>query len=191
MRVGMGYDVHRLTAGRKLILGGVEIPYGKGLLGHSDADVLVHAVMDALLGAAALGDIGKHFPDSDPEYEGISSIRLLEHVGRLLDEKGYVIENIDATIIAQRPKMRPYIDQMRENIAEALKIETDQVNVKATTEEGLGFTGSGEGISSQAVCALERYLNYGSMDVTDAGPACGGCCARAAGKEDQDETAQA
>ena len=191
MRVGMGYDVHRLTAGRKLILGGVEIPYGKGLLGHSDADVLLHAVMDALLGAAALGDIGKHFPDTDPEYEGISSIRLLEHVGRLLDEKGYVIENIDATIIAQRPKMRPYIDQMRENIAEALKIETDQVNVKATTEEGLGFTGSGEGISSQAVCALERYLNYGSMDVTDAGPACGGCCARAAGKEDQDETAQA
>ena len=191
MRVGMGYDVHRLTAGRKLILGGVEIPYGKGLLGHSDADVLVHAVMDALLGAAALGDIGKHFPDTDPEYEGISSIRLLEHVGRLLDEKGYVIENIDATIIAQRPKMRPYIDQMRENIAEALKIETDQVNVKATTEEGLGFTGTGEGISSQAVCALERYLNYGSMDVTDAGPACGGCCARAAGKEDQDETAQA
>ena len=191
MRVGMGYDVHRLTAGRKLILGGVEIPYGKGLLGHSDADVLVHAVMDALLGAAALGDIGKHFPDTDPEYEGISSIRLLEHVGRLLDEKGYVIEIIDATIIAQRPKMRPYIDQMRENIAEALKIETDQVNVKATTEEGLGFTGSGEGISSQAVCALERYLNYGSMDVTDAGPACGGCCARAAGKEDQDETAQA
>ena len=191
MRVGMGYDVHRLTAGRKLILGGVEIPYGKGLLGHSDADVLVHAVGDALLGAAALGEIGKHFPDTDPEYEGVSSIRLLEHVGRLLDEKGYVIENIDATIIAQRPKMRPYIDQMRENIAEALKIETDQVNVKATTEEGLGFTGSGEGISSQAVCALERYLNYGSMDVTDAGPACGGCCARAAGKEDQDETAQA
>lgn len=191
MRVGMGYDVHKLTEGRKLILGGVEIPYEKGLLGHSDADVLVHAVMDALLGAAALGDIGKHFPDTDPEYEGISSIRLLEHVGRLLDEKGYVIENIDATIIAQRPKMRPYIDQMRENIAEALKIETDQVNVKATTEEGLGFTGSGEGISSQAVCALERYLNYGSMDVTDAGPACGGCCARAAGKEDQDETAQA
>lgn len=191
MRIGMGYDVHRLTEGRKLILGGVEIPYEKGLLGHSDADVLLHAIMDALLGAAALGDIGKHFPDTDPEYEGISSIRLLEHVGRLLDEKGYVIENIDATIIAQRPKMRPYIDQMRENIAEALKIETDQVNVKATTEEGLGFTGSGEGISSQAVCALERYLNYGSMDVTDAGPACGGCCARAAGKEDQDETAQA
>lgn len=191
MRVGMGYDVHRLTAGRKLILGGVEIPYGKGLLGHSDADVLVHAVMDALLGAAALGDIGKHFPDTDPEYEGVSSIRLLEHVGRLLDEKGYVIENIDATIVAQRPKMRPYIGQMRENIATALRIETDQVNVKATTEEGLGFTGTGEGISSQAVCAVEKYTNYGSVDVTQGSPACGGCCARAAGKDDQDDTAQA
>lgn len=191
MRVGMGYDVHRLTAGRKLILGGVEIPYGKGLLGHSDADVLVHAVMDALLGATALGDIGKHFPDTDPEYEGVSSIRLLEHVGRLLDEKGYVIENIDATIVAQRPKMRPYIEQMRENIATALRIETDQVNVKATTEEGLGFTGTGEGISSQAVCAVEKYTNYGSVDVTQGSPACGGCCARAAGKDDQDDTAQA
>ena len=191
MRVGMGYDVHRLTAGRKLILGGVEIPYGKGLLGHSDADVLVHAVMDALLGAAALGDIGKHFPDTDPEYEGVSSIRLLEHVGRLLDEKGYVIENIDATVVAQRPKMRPYIEQMRENIATALRIETDQVNVKATTKEGLGFTGTGEGISSQAVCAVEKYTNYGSVDVTQGSPACGGCCARAAGKDDQDDTAQA
>lgn len=191
MRVGMGYDVHRLTAGRKLILGGVEIPYGKGLLGHSDADVLVHAVMDALFGAAALGDIGKHFPDTDPEYEGVSSIRLLEHVGRLLDEKGYVIENIDATIVAQRPKMRPYIEQMRENIATALRIETDQVNVKATTEEGLGFTGTGEGISSQAVCAVEKYTNYGSVDVTQGSPACGGCCARAAGRDDQDDTAQA
>ena len=185
------YDVHRLTEGRKLILGGVEIPYEKGLLGHSDADVLVHAVMDALLGAAALGDIGKHFPDTDPQYEGISSIRLLEHVGRILDEKGYVIENIDATIIAQHPRMRPYIDQMRENIAEALKIETDQVNVKATTEEGLGFTGTGEGISSQAICAVEKYTNYGSVDVTDGSPACGGCCARAAGKDDQNDTAQA
>ncbi len=191
MRTGMGYDVHRLTEGRKLILGGVEIPYEKGLLGHSDADVLVHAVMDALLGAAALGDIGKHFPDTDPQYEGISSIRLLEHVGRILDEKGYVIENIDATIIAQHPRMRPYIDQMRENIAEALKIETDQVNVKATTEEGLGFTGTGEGISSQAICAVEKYINYGSVDVTDGSPACGGCCARAAGKDDQNDTAQA
>ena len=135
MRVGMGYDVHRLCTGRKLILGGVEIPFEKGLLGHSDADVLLHAVMDALLGAAALGDIGSHFPDTDPEYRGISSIRLLEHVGQLLDENGYVIENIDATIIAQRPKMRPYIDQMRENIAVSLKIETEQVSVKATTEE--------------------------------------------------------
>lgn len=184
MRVGMGYDVHRLTADRKLILGGVEIPYSKGLLGHSDADVLVHAVMDALLGAAALGDIGKHFPDTEPEYEGISSIRLLEHVGKLLDEKGYVIENIDATIIAQRPKMSPYIDQMKRNIAEALNIETDQVNVKATTEEGLGFTGSGEGISSQAICAVEKYTNYGSMDVTQMSSGCGKCCAYAAGKDE-------
>ena len=171
----MGYDVHRLSAGRKLIIGGVEIPYEKGLLGHSDADVLLHAIMDALLGAAALGDIGKHFPDTDPEYEGISSIKLLEHVGRLLDESGYVIENIDATIIAQRPKMRPYIDQMRENMANALGIETDQINVKATTEEGLGFTGSGEGISSQAICAVEKYTNYGSVDVTEGAPGCGGC----------------
>lgn len=191
MRIGMGYDVHRLVENRKLIIGGVEIPYEKGLLGHSDADVLLHAIMDALLGAASLGDIGKHFPDTDPEYEGVSSIRLLEHVGRLLDEKGYVIENIDATIVAQRPKMRPYIEQMRENIATALRIETDQVNVKATTEEGLGFTGTGEGISSQAVCAVEKYTNYGSVDVTQGSPACGGCCARAAGKDDQDDTAQA
>ena len=191
MRAGMGYDVHKLTEGRKLILGGVEIPYEKGLLGHSDADVLVHAVMDALLGAAALGDIGKHFPDTDPRYSGISSILLLEHVGKLLDEQGYVIENIDATIIAQRPKMRPYIDQMRENIAEALKIETDQANVKATTEEGLGFTGEGEGISSQAVCAVEKYTNYGSVDVTQERPACGGCCARSAGKDRQDDAAEA
>lgn len=144
MRVGMGYDVHKLVEGRKLILGGVEIPYEKGLLGHSDADVMLHAVMDALLGAAALGDIGLHFPDTDPKYKGASSIKLLEHVGRLLEENGYVIENIDATIIAQRPKMRPHIDQMRENMAKALKIDVDQINVKATTEEGLGFTGSGE-----------------------------------------------
>ena len=133
MRVGMGYDVHKLVEGRKLILGGVEIPYEKGLLGHSDADVMLHAVMDALLGAAALGDIGLHFPDTDPKYKGASSIKLLEHVGRLLEENGYVIENIDATIIAQRPKMRPHIDQMRENMAKALKIDVDQINVKATT----------------------------------------------------------
>ena len=156
MRIGMGYDVHRLSAGRKLIMGGVDIPYEKGLLGHSDADVLIHAIMDALLGAAALGDIGSYFPDTDPAYEGISSIRLLEHVGKLLSDHGYKIGNIDATIIAQKPKMRPHIDQMRENIANALKIRPDQVGVKATTEEGLGFTGSGEGISAHAVCLLEQ-----------------------------------
>ena len=183
MRVGMGYDVHRLTVGRKLIMGGVEIPYEKGLLGHSDADVLVHAVMDALLGAAALGDIGKHFPDTDPKYEGGSSICLLEHVGRILEENGYVIENIDATIIAQRPKMRPYIDQMRENMAKALGIETDQVSVKATTEEGLGFTGTGEGISSHAICAIEKFTNFSSVDVTEEVPACGGCCGQMRGEE--------
>lgn len=172
MRAGMGYDVHKLVEGRKLILGGVIIPYEKGLLGHSDADVLVHAIMDALLGAAALGDIGKHFPDTEPEYKGISSIKLLEHVAALLDEQQYIVENIDATIIAQRPKMRPYIDEMRENIANALNISAEQVNVKATTEEGLGFTGSGEGISSQAICALEKITNYSSFDVT---PNPGGC----------------
>ena len=160
MRIGMGYDVHRLVEGRKLILGGVEIPYEKGLLGHSDADVLLHAVMDALLGAAALGDIGKHFPDTDPEYEGISSVCLLEHVGKLIDEKLYVIGNIDATIIAQKPKMAPHIESMRRNIAEALHIDTDQINIKATTEEGLGFTGNGEGISAQAVACLETVANY-------------------------------
>lgn len=176
MRVGMGYDVHRLTDNRKLIIGGVEIPYEKGLLGHSDADVLLHAIMDALLGAAGLGDIGKHFPDTNPAYKGISSIKLLETTGRLLDEEGYVIENIDATIIAQKPKMRPYIDQMIKNIAEVLKLEMGQINIKATTEEGLGFTGSGEGISAQAVCLIEKYMNYASVDVTDAGGVCGGCC---------------
>lgn len=145
MRVGLGYDVHKLVEDRKLIIGGVEIPYEKGLLGHSDADVLLHAIMDALLGAAALGDIGKHFPDTDDAYKGISSIKLLEEVGVLLDKNNYIIENIDATIIAQKPKMRPYIDAMRENIAKALKIDVKCVNVKATTEEGLGFTGTGEG----------------------------------------------
>lgn len=176
MRVGMGYDVHRLTEGRDLILGGVRIPWEKGLLGHSDADVLVHAIMDALLGAAALGDIGRHFPDTDPKYEGASSIMLLQEVGTILEAKGYVIENIDATIIAQRPKMLPHIEQMRENIAEALKLECDQVNVKATTEEGLGFTGSGEGISAQAVCIIEQYKNYSSVDVSGGSQSCGGCC---------------
>lgn len=175
MRIGMGYDVHKLVEGRKLILGGVEIPYEKGLLGHSDADVLLHAIMDALLGAAALGDIGKHFPDTDPAYKGISSIRLLEHVADLLEEHQFLIENIDATIIAQRPKMRPYIDTMRENIAKALKIEADQINVKATTEEGLGFTGSGEGISSQAICMLEKVMNYSSVDVTVQTGGCAVC----------------
>ena len=175
MRIGMGYDVHKLVEGRKLILGGVEIPNEKGLLGHSDADVLLHAIMDALLGAAALGDIGKHFPDTDPAYKGISSIRLLEHVADLLEEHQFLIENIDATIIAQRPKIRPYIDTMRENIAKALKIESDQINVKATTEEGLGFTGSGEGISSQAICMLEKVMNYSSVDVTVQTGGCAGC----------------
>lgn len=176
MRIGMGYDVHKLVEGRKLIMGGVEIPYEKGLLGHSDADVLLHAIMDALLGAAALGDIGKHFPDTDPAYKGISSIKLLEHVGKLLEENFFLIENIDATIIAQAPKMRPHIDAMRENIANALGITVEQVNVKATTEEGLGFTGTGEGISSQAICLLTSPVNLGSEDVTTWGCGeCGGC----------------
>ena len=154
MRVGMGYDVHRLVEGRDLIMGGVKIPYEKGLLGHSDADVLLHAIMDALLGAAALGDIGKHFPDTDPKYKGADSMELLRHVKRLLEENKFAVENIDATIIAQAPKMRPHIDTMRHNIADALGIDISQVNVKATTEEGLGFTGTGEGISSQAVCII-------------------------------------
>lgn len=154
MRVGMGYDVHRLTKDRDLILGGINIPWEKGLLGHSDADVLIHAIMDALLGAAALGDIGKHFPDTDPKYKGISSVLLLEHVAKLLEEKGFGITNIDATIIAQKPKMAPHIPQMRENIAKALGIETSSLNIKATTEEGLGFTGREEGIASQAICLL-------------------------------------
>ncbi len=179
MRVGLGYDVHKLVEGRDLILGGVKIPYEKGLLGHSDADVLVHAVMDALLGAAALGDIGKHFPDTDEKYRGISSIELLKHVGNLLEEQLYVIENIDATIVAQRPKMAPHIFKMRENMAEALGIEVEQINVKATTEEGLGFTGTGEGISSQAICAIEKITNFASVAVTDEEGAkcatCSGC----------------
>lgn len=154
MRVGLGYDVHRLVEGRKLIMGGVEIPYEKGLLGHSDADVLLHAIMDSLLGAAALGDIGKHFPDTDPAYKGISSILLLEKVGELLKKNSYRVGNIDAIIIAQRPKMAPYREQMQENVAKALGIEKNQVSIKATTEEGLGFTGTGEGISSQAIAML-------------------------------------
>ena len=156
IRIGMGYDVHCLTEDRKLILGGVDIPYEKGLLGHSDADVLLHAIMDALLGAAALGDIGKHFPDTDPAYKGISSVELLKHVGGLLAEHGYRIGNIDATIIAQRPKMASHIQAMRENTAKALNIDVDQINIKATTEEGLGFTGEGLGIASNAICMIEK-----------------------------------
>lgn len=161
MRIGQGYDVHRLAEGRKLILGGVEVPYEKGLLGHSDADVLIHAVMDALLGAAALGDIGQHFPDTDPCYAGISSIELLKKVGELLDREGYVIENIDSTVIAQRPKLGAYRRRMAENIAAALHLESNQVSVKATTEEGLGFTGSGEGIAAQAAALLTHLRDYG------------------------------
>ena len=178
MRVGMGYDVHRLVEERDLILGGVKIPYEKGLLGHSDADVLLHAIMDALLGAAALGDIGRHFPDTDPAYKGVSSLRLLKHVGKLLEEKNCQIINIDATIIAQRPKMAPHIAQMVKNVAEILGIEEDQVNIKATTEEGLGFTGSGEGIASQAVCSLlpvEFCIDDDRMRVQKACEGCEGC----------------
>ena len=156
MRIGMGYDVHKLTEGRPLILGGVTVPWEKGLLGHSDADVLVHEIMDALLGAAALGDIGLHFPDTDPRYKGISSIILLEKVGELLREKGYEPGNIDATIIAQKPKLRPYIDEMRKHVAAALDMSVEDVSVKATTEEGLGFTGTQEGISSHAVCLIRQ-----------------------------------
>lgn len=156
IRVGTGYDVHKLVEGRKLILGGVEIPHSLGLLGHSDADVLLHAIMDALLGAAALGDIGKHFPDTDDHYKGISSLKLFEHVAQLLQKHGYEIGNIDATVIAQKPKLRPYIEEMEKNIAEVLGISGDQINVKATTEEGLGFTGEQQGISSQAICCLYK-----------------------------------
>ena len=160
MRIGQGYDVHRLTAGRKLIIGGMEIPFEMGLDGHSDADVLVHAIMDALLGAAALGDIGKLFPDTDEAYAGANSIQLLQKVGMLLEENGYQVVNIDSTIIAQQPKMRPFIEGMCQNIANALQIQKDQVSVKATTEEGLGFTGSGEGIAAQAAVLLAEVENY-------------------------------
>ena len=178
MRVGIGYDVHKLVEGRDLILGGVTIPHTLGLLGHSDADVLLHAIMDALLGAAALGDIGKHFPDTDPVYKGISSMKLLAHVGELLTKEGYVIENIDATIIAQKPKLRPYIEEMERNIAEILQLHKKQINVKATTEEGLGFTGTEQGISSQAICSLVGIYE-GSVSVYDSRErsceGCGGC----------------
>jgi 2-C-methyl-D-erythritol 2,4-cyclodiphosphate synthase len=166
MRIGHGYDVHKLAEGRKCIIGGVDIPFEKGLLGHSDADVLTHAVMDALLGAAALGDIGLHFPDTDEKYKDADSLKLLEEVGNIIEKKLYVVENIDATILAQAPKMRPYIDEMRANIAKALKISVELVNVKATTEEGLGFTGSGEGIAAHAVCLLSSLRDSSG---------CGGC----------------
>ena len=156
MRIGHGYDVHRLAEGRKLILGGVDIPWEKGLLGHSDADVLTHAVMDALLGAAGLGDIGQHFPDTDPAYAGADSLKLLEHVVALLRERGFAVGNVDATILAQRPKLAPHIPRMRDNLARVMGIDPGRVNVKATTEEGLGFTGSGEGIAAHGVALIEN-----------------------------------
>ncbi|MBQ3242637.1 MAG: 2-C-methyl-D-erythritol 2,4-cyclodiphosphate synthase [Oscillospiraceae bacterium] len=156
MRIGHGYDVHRLVEGRALILGGVTVPYEKGLLGHSDADVLTHAIMDALLGAAGLGDIGKHFPDTDPAYKGADSLKLLDHVIAVLSQSGWKVGNVDATLIAQRPKLAPYISDMRNNLAEHMGIEVQQINVKATTEEKLGFTGSGEGMSAHSVCLLTR-----------------------------------
>lgn len=176
MRVGMGYDVHKLAEDRKLVLGGVEIPFEKGLVGHSDADVLIHAVMDALLGAAALRDIGFHFPDTDPAYEGISSMKLLEKVGGLLEEHMYLIENIDATIVAQKPKLQPYIEKMIKNIADVLHLQENQVNIKATTEEGLGFTGSLEGISAHAICSIIPALDALPDDRMGSSQGCGGCC---------------
>lgn len=155
MRIGHGYDVHKLVEGRKLILGGVDIPYEKGLLGHSDADVLLHAISDSLLGAAAMGDIGKLFPDNDPQFEGADSLLLLKEVYTRVQEKGYEIVNIDATVLAQRPKLRPYIDLMRENIAKVLGVDADVISVKATTEEGLGFTGEGKGIAAHCICLIK------------------------------------
>lgn len=169
MRIGSGYDVHRLVEGRKLIIGGVDIPYKKGLAGHSDADVLLHAISDALLGAAALGDIGLHFPDTSDEYKGADSRALLRRVVEMISEKGFIIENVDATVIAQAPKMRPYIDSMRANVAEDLGLDISRVSIKATTEEHLGFTGREEGISAQAVCLLSNYDDAVSVDVTDKG----------------------
>lgn len=156
VRIGHGYDVHRLVEGRRLILGGVDVPWERGLLGHSDADVLTHAVMDALLGAAGLGDIGRHFPDTDPAYAGADSLKLLAHVTALLRERGFTVGNVDATVLAQRPKLAPHIPQMRDNLAQAMGVDPSQVNVKATTEEGLGFTGSGEGMAAHAVALIER-----------------------------------
>ena len=156
MRIGHGYDVHRLTEGRRLVLGGVTVPWEKGLLGHSDADVLLHAVMDALLGAAALGDIGQHFPDTDPAYAGADSLKLLEHVVKLLGERGFSVGNVDATVLAQRPKLAPHIPQMRDNLARTMGVDPSRINIKATTEEGLGFTGSGEGMAAHAVALIEE-----------------------------------
>jgi ygbB family len=176
MRIGQGYDVHAVEEGRKLILGGVEIPHKWGLKGHSDADVLLHAVMDALLGAAGLGDIGKHFPDTDNKYKDISSLVLLEEVAKLLDEHTYIIENIDATIVAQEPKLLPYMEAMKENIAKTLGISIGQINIKATTEERLGFTGNLEGMKSYAICLLTSVSDAKYIDVTPGG--CGGCCSK-------------
>lgn len=175
MRTGMGYDVHKLVEGRKLIIGGVDIPHEKGLLGHSDADVLLHAISDSLLGAAALGDIGLHFPDTDERFKDADSLKLLAEVGKMIDEEAYIIQNIDATIVAQAPKMRPYIDKMRQNIADALGIDISQINVKATTEEGLGFTGAKEGISAYSICLLDSPRDFATMDVM-ANASCSGCC---------------
>lgn len=188
MRIGMGYDVHKLVEGRPLIIGGVEIPYDKGLLGHSDADVLAHAIMDSVLGAAGLGDIGKHFPDTDQEYKGANSLKLMEKVAKLIDKENMLVGNIDATIIAQKPKMAPHIDNMRKNIACALNIDISQVNIKATTEEGLGFTGEGLGISAQSICLLETVNNFDYRDnynIDEVTNKCAGCqgCAMKSEKE--------
>ncbi len=177
MRIGTGYDVHKLVEGRDLIIGGVKIEHTLGLLGHSDADVLLHAIADAVLGAAGLKDIGAHFPDTDPKYKGADSMKLLEEVRELVMDKGYVVGNVDATVIAQAPKLRPYIEQMEENVARCLGIDVDQVNIKATTEEHLGFTGREEGISSQAVCLLYEFYD-GSNVVMDTGLSCAGCSCR-------------
>jgi 2-C-methyl-D-erythritol 2,4-cyclodiphosphate synthase len=183
MRIGTGYDVHKLVEGRDLIIGGVKIDHTLGLLGHSDADVLLHAISDAVLGAAGLKDIGAHFPDTDPKYKGADSQKLLEEVRELIMDKGYVVGNVDATVIAQKPKLRPFIEQMEENVARCLGIDVDQVNIKATTEEHLGFTGREEGISAQAVCLLYEFYD-GSNVVFDSGRNCEGCagCAKNKGE---------
>ena len=180
MRAGIGYDVHRLVEGRDLIIGGVNIPFEKGLLGHSDADVLTHAIMDSLLGAAGLGDIGRHFPDTDQRYKGVSSLDLLKEVKKLIEDKHYVVENIDGIIVATKPKMAPHIPEMIKNIALALGIEEERINIKATTEEGLGVTGDGQGISSQVVCMLDlvenfRYYSFNPLEEEKNCDGCGGC----------------